>query len=155
MLRTAAAASYRALARASDTASVVTGAAAPHWPAASGIATDKRGFIRVGPTLQSVSHPHIFAAGDVASLAQDPPKSGVYAVRAGPVLADNLRAVCLGAAPQPWTPQPRALYLVSTGKRQALAIWGPWSWHGGWVWYWKDWIDRRFVRSFTAQCVPP
>ena len=131
-----------------DACLVVTGAAAPAWPRASGLATDDQGFIRVGPTLQSLSHPHILAAGDVAAYAEPRPKSGVYAVKAGPVLAHNLRALCEGRAPQPWTPQRRALYLISTGDRHALASWGPFAWGGDWVWRWKDQIDRGFMRRF-------
>jgi selenide,water dikinase len=131
-----------------DEGLVVTGAAAPAWPRASGLATDAAGFIRVGPTLQSLSHPHILAAGDVAAYADARPKSGVYAVKAGPVLAHNLRALCEGRAPQPWAPQRRALYLISTGDRHALASWGPFAWGGDWVWRWKDHIDRGFMRRF-------
>ena len=131
-----------------DACLVSTGAAAPRWPAAGGLATDAFGFIRVGPTLQSVSHPQIFAVGDVAAYHDARPKSGVYAVRAGPILADNLRAVCEGNCPRPWTPQRTALYLISTGDRHALASWGRWSWSGNWVWHWKDRIDRRFMRRF-------
>jgi len=133
-----------------DDCLVVTGAAAPAWPRASGLATDAQGFIRVGPTLQSLSHPHILAAGDVAAYAEPRPKSGVYAVKAGPVLAHNLRALCEGRAAQPWTPQRRALYLISTGDRHALASWGPFTWGGDWVWRWKDRIDRGFMRRFGA-----
>lgn len=131
-----------------DACLVSTGAAAPPWPAASGLATDEKGFIRVGPTLQSVSHPQVFAAGDVAAYTDARPKSGVYAVRAGPVLAANIRAVSEGRTPRPWTPQSRALYLISTGDRRALATWGNWSWAGRGAWLWKDWIDRRFMRRF-------
>ena len=131
-----------------DVCLVVTGAAAPAWPAASGLATDERGFIRVGKSLQSLSHPQVHAAGDVAAYADTRPKSGVYAVKAGPVLSYNLRAACEGRAPRNWTPQQKALYLVSTGDRHALALWGPWSVEGDWVWHWKDWIDRRFMRRF-------
>ena len=134
-----------------DACLVSTGAAAPAWPAASGLATDEQGFIRVGPTLQSLSHANIFAAGDVAAYADTRPKSGVYAVRAGPVLAQNLRAFCEEGEGRPlrsWTPQTRALYLISTGDRHALATWGDWSWSGRWVWRWKDRIDRQFMRRF-------
>jgi len=125
-----------------------TGAAAPAWPAASGLATDAQGFIRVGPTLQSVSHAQVFAAGDVAAYASPRPKSGVFAVRAGPVLAHNLRAYCGARALESWTPQARALYLISTGDKYALATWGRWSFSGRWVWRWKDRIDRKFMRRF-------
>ncbi len=81
-----------------------TGAAAPAWPAAAGLATDSQGFIRLGRTLQSVSHLQAFAAGDVAAHADPRLKSGVYVVRAGPVLADNLRAACKSRSLHEWTP---------------------------------------------------
>ena len=131
-----------------DACVVSTGASAPAWPSACGLATDERGFIRVNRSLQSVSNPNVFAAGDVAAYADARPKSGVFAVRAGPVLAKNLRAFCEGRALESWTPQSRALYLISTGDRHALATWGRWSWSGQWVWRWKDHIDRQFMRRF-------
>ena len=131
-----------------DACLVATGAAAPTWPRAAGLDTDGLGFIRVGRTLQSVSHPNVFASGDVAAYADARPKSGVYAVRAGPVLARHLRAYCEGRSIPQWTPQARALYLISTGDRHALATWGDLSWSGHWVWRWKDRIDRRFMRRF-------
>lgn len=133
-----------------DACLVSTGAAAPGWPAAAGLATDARGFIRIGRTLQSVSHAQVFAAGDVAAYADVRPKSGVYAVRAGPVLANNLRAACDSRPLHEWTPQTRALYLISTGDKHALATWGRWSWSGRWVWHWKDRIDRAFMRRFGS-----
>jgi len=137
-----------------DAALVVTGAAAPQWPAVSGLACDELGFIRVGETLQSRSHEFVLAAGDVASYTDARPKSGVFAVRAGPILAANLRALCAGLPLQPWTPQRRALYLISTGTRQALASWGNLSggkseWLGRLLWWWKDRIDRGFMRRFS------
>lgn len=133
-----------------DACLVVTGAAAPAWPRRAGLATDGRGFISVGPTLQSRSHPAIFAAGDIAAYADARPKSGVFAVRAGPILSRNLRAMCEGRSLEAWQPQRRALYLISTGDRHALAAWGRWAWSGHWVWRWKDRIDRQFVRRFDA-----
>jgi len=129
-----------------------TGAAAPAWPRAAGLAVDGAGFIAIEPTLRSCSHPDVFAAGDVASLVNRPyPKSGVYAVKAGPVLAANLRAALQDQALAPWTPQTRALALLSTGDRHAIGTWGGWVWQGRWAWRWKDHIDRRFVARFAAR----
>ncbi|MDE2455972.1 MAG: FAD-dependent oxidoreductase, partial [Burkholderiales bacterium] len=113
-----------------DACIVATGSAAASWPAASGLATDAQGFIQVSRALQSISHPGVFAAGDVAAYADPRPKSGVYAVRAGPVLARSLRAACAGRALPGWRPQARALYLISTGDRHALATWGGLCWSG-------------------------
>lgn len=135
---------------AADAVLLATGAAAPHWPATAGLAVDGGGYIRVGATLQSISHPCVFAAGDVAAYAEARPKSGVFAVRAGPPLAANLRAWCEGTPLQPWRPQRRALYLLSTGDGRALAAWGPFSAAGAWVWRWKDRIDRGFVARYAA-----
>jgi pyridine nucleotide-disulfide oxidoreductase family protein len=131
-----------------DACLVATGAAPPHWPRAAGLSTDDAGFICVDRTLRSSSHPCVFAAGDVAAYADARPKSGVFAVRAGAALAHNILAACNGEALADWHPQPRALYLVSTGDRRAIASWGAWSASGRWVWAWKDWIDRRFVQRY-------
>ena len=127
-----------------DACLIVTGAAAPAWARAAGLATDERGFVQVGPTLQSLSHSRVFAAGDIAALSEARPKSGVFAVRAGPEPAHNLRAKFEGRTLDAWRPQQRALYLISSGDRHAFASWGRWAWH------WKAWIDRRFVNGFGA-----
>jgi len=126
-----------------------TGAIAPPWLRQSGLATDERGFALVHPTLQSVSHPEIFAIGDCATLRSAPhPRSGVYAVRHGEALADNLRLLVGGAALQPYVPQKKALVLLTCGARYAIAARGNWSAQGRSIWWWKDRIDRRWVRSF-------
>jgi pyridine nucleotide-disulfide oxidoreductase family protein len=132
-----------------DAPVLAIGASAPPWLAGSGLALDERGFINTGATLQSLSHPHVFAAGDVATRTDAPrPRSGVYAVRAGPKLALNLRRFVAGGELVKYEPQPRALNLLSCGERRAIASWGNWSAEGRWVWWWKDRIDRGFVRRF-------
>jgi pyridine nucleotide-disulfide oxidoreductase family protein len=138
-----------------DQAVVATGAEAPAWLTGSGLALDDRGFVRTGPTLQSVSHPEVFAAGDVATRDDLPhPKSGVYAVRAGPPLAQNLRRAIDGTPLQPYRPQARTLNLLSCGGRRAIAVWGGLSLgergFGRLAWWWKDHIDRGFIARFAV-----
>lgn len=124
-------------------------AGAPTWIADSGLATDPAGFIAVHPSLQSTSHPFVFAAGDTAAVLEFPrPKSGVFAVRQGPPLAENLRRAAQGHAPLPFRPQSRALNLIATGNRHAIASYGPLALAGRWIWTVKDWIDRRWMRGY-------
>jgi selenide,water dikinase len=127
----------------------VTQASAPSWIAESGLHTNSKGFILVGDTLQSLSHPHIFAAGDIATMVNHPrPKAGVFAVRQGKPLVENLRRFVQGKTLHPYKPQRRYLSLIGTGDGSAIASWGPFGWHSRLLWRWKDHIDRKFMRQF-------
>jgi selenide, water dikinase len=133
---------------AADAVFVVSEASAPHWLAETGLTLDPKGFVAVAATLRS-SDPIIFAAGDCATVLKHPrPKSGVFAVRQGPPLAENLRRVLSGAAPLPFVPQRQHLAIIGTGDGGALAIRGRWSVEGRWVWWWKDRIDRKWMRRY-------
>jgi selenide,water dikinase len=128
----------------------VTAAGAPAWIRASGIATDAEGFLAVSPTLQSLSHPDIFAAGDVAAMLDNPrPKAGVFAVRQGPVLSRNLRKALRAQALETYRPQRSFLKILALGEKRGIASRGGWTVPGGWVWRWKDSIDRRFMSKFN------
>ncbi|MDP1908917.1 MAG: FAD-dependent oxidoreductase, partial [Hyphomicrobium sp.] len=132
-----------------DAVLVTTDAAAPAWFRETGLDLDAKGFLAVGPTLQSTNDPEVFAVGDCAALMASPrEKAGVYAVRAGPPLADNLHRRARGVQPEAWDPQRRHLALISTGERYAVASRGPFKAEGAWVWTIKDWIDRRWMRMY-------
>ncbi len=131
---------------------LVTGAAPSPMYRQSGLETDERGFIAVAATLRSVSHAAVFACGDVAAVLPHPrPKSGVYAVRQGPPLTNNLRRALEGAPLRPFAPQREALALLSTGRKHAIANRDSFTVQGDWVWQWKDRVDRRFVQRFGVR----
>lgn len=134
---------------AADAVLITTDAAAPPWFRSTGLALDASGFLSVGSTLQSTNDPDVFAAGDCAALSETPrPKAGVFAVRAGPPLADNLRRHARGETPRPWRPQRHYLALISTGERYAVASRGWIKAEGRWIWSLKDWIDRSWMKPF-------
>ena len=127
----------------------VTRAGGAAWLKDTGLELDGDGCIRVTDTLQTVNDPAIFAAGDVASMVNHPlEKAGVFAVRQGPPLTENLRRSVQGVALKPYHPQRKWLALISTGDRYAVASRGWLGFAGAWVWRWKDSIDQRFMRKF-------
>ena len=138
-----------------------TGSHAPAWLAASGLPVDPTsGRVLTESSLRVQGHPQLFACGDCGLIAAAPrPASGVWAVRAAPVLAVNLRR-SLADPGQPlrrWRPQPFALQLLadggaSAGQPRALACYGPLALGPSpWIWRWKDRLDRRFM----AMLAPP
>jgi selenide,water dikinase len=128
-----------------------TQARAAPWLRQTGLPLDDAGFLAVEETLRVRGCADIFAAGDAIAFPARPlPKSGVYAVRAGPVLADNLRRTLTGKRLRRFRPQHEAMYLISTGKGYAVGARNGFTFAGSWVWRWKDRIDRRFMRKFNA-----
>ena len=129
-----------------------TGSAAPPWVRASGLAVDGHGFALVDAQQRALSHPHIFAVGDVAArVDRRLAHSGVHAVKAGPVLAANLRAVLGGEAPRAsYRPRRHSLYLLNTGDASAIATYGPFVAEGAWVLALKHRIDKGWIAQYAA-----
>jgi NADH dehydrogenase FAD-containing subunit len=125
---------------------------APAWLQGSGLALDERGLVNTTETLQSSSHTHVFAVGDVASRVdvQHPRRAGC-ARGTGPTLALNLRALLAGQPLATHRSPSRSLSLLACGDKHAIASWGDWSAQGRWVGWWKDHIDRAFVDKYVRQ----
>lgn len=133
-----------------DTVLWATGSQAHPWVKTSSLSVDTQGFVRIRPTLETLSHPDVFAAGDCASWETPLPKAGVFAVRMGPVLARNIVAKIEGNPLASFSPQRRYLTLTGTGGRHAVASWSGLGWQGNWVWRWKEHIDRQFIAKYNA-----
>ncbi|MEH2126051.1 FAD-dependent oxidoreductase [Nostoc sp.] len=131
----------------------VTQASAPEWLKNAGLGTDEPGFILVEDTLQSQTHPQVFASGDIATMVNHPrPKAGVFAVRQGKPLFENLQRILLGKPLKPYKPQKQYLSLIGTGDGRAIATKGIFTLPPDKLfWHYKDWIDRRFMKRFCFE----
>jgi selenide,water dikinase len=135
---------------------ICTGSIAPCWLAASGLLVEAAsGRLLCETTLAVRGQDRIFAAGDCGLIATAPrPASGVWAVRAAPVLAANLSRSLAGKPLRHWRPRARALQLLgdggACGDPRALAFWGPFALGPSrLLWRWKEQLDSRFLRRFA------
>ena len=107
--------------------------------------------------LQSTSHPNVFAGGDcitMESYAEEgnfPPKAGVYAVREGPFIAQNIIRYMKNEEMLKYVPQREFLSLMMTGDEKCIGTKFGMAWSGKWVWKMKDYIDVGFMKLFQAQ----
>lgn len=139
-----------------DAPLLAIGGQPPSWLGASGLALSDDGRLRVNAHQQSVSHAHVFAAGDVSHRDDGPfPSSGVYALRAATTLAENLIAAATGAALREHRPSPLSLNLLSCGAGHAIAHWGPLHAEGAWAWHWKERIDRAWMARWQLPTDAP
>jgi selenide,water dikinase len=125
----------------------------------SGLSVSKRGWIRVNGSLQSVSHGNIFAAGDCCTMELpggklSPPKAGVYAVRSGPVLIQNLTRYMQSKDLIHYEPQDDFLKLLACGDGTALGFRFGIPVRGKWVFQLKDHIDQMFMNLFKEANLP-
>jgi selenide,water dikinase len=107
--------------------------------------------LQVDDTLESVNVGGIFAAGDICHIVKHPrPKAGVFAVRAGPPLARNLRSKALGQQLETWEPQTSFLGIIGTGEvTECVASKAGMAVQGAWLWELKDYIDRNWMAGYS------
>ncbi|MFP3321726.1 FAD-dependent oxidoreductase [Planococcus sp. SIMBA_160] len=130
----------------------LTGPKSPALFERSGMPVDQAGFLAVDETLQSPRFPEVFGAGDCVSISRFPDlaKNGVYAVRQGPILWDNLLNFLDGNPLASFTPQTRYVAILSTGGGEAFMTYGHWSMHGKFPWKLKQYIDSKFMKQFQS-----
>ena len=127
-------------------------AQAKPWLANTDLSCNEDGFINVDSNLRSTSHHNVFSSGDTINfVSQTLPKAGVYAVRQGPILSNNIRAMTNPASTKLliYKPQQQFLSLLTTGEKHAILFRGALCLSGNWVWRWKNKIDSNFVNRFT------
>lgn len=106
-------------------------------------------YIAVSDTLTSTEMASVFAVGDCAELdSLGLPKNGVYSVREGQILRDNLWAFFQERPLKPFKPQKRTLALFNVTDGRALARYGSWEGVSRFNRRLKEWIDRKWVRKF-------
>jgi NADH dehydrogenase FAD-containing subunit len=117
----------------------------------SGIPVGADGGLLVNPYLQSVAHPDLFGGGDCISLdGRSLAKVGVYAVRENPVLYHNLLAALERGKMEVFTPQKEFLLIFNMGNGKGIFWKRNWIWEGRLALLLKDYIDRKFMRTFQV-----
>jgi selenide,water dikinase len=106
--------------------------------------------------MQSTSYPNVFAGGDCVTMEtyadkKFPPKAGVYAVRQGPIIAQNLANSITGKPLIKYVPQSGFLALLMTGDGKAIGTKFGIAFAGKWVWKMKDFIDAGFMKLFQPE----
>lgn len=126
-----------------------TSAAAPPVLGRLDLPTDPNGFLLTRPTLETTAEAPVFAVGDSGTIDGAPtPKAGVYAVRQGPILWENIQRLLDGRPLRPFRPQSGFLKLINTGDGSAIGEYRGWTFEGRWCWRLKDWIDVRFMEMY-------
>lgn len=126
-----------------------TSATAPPLLGKLGLPQDDAGFLLTRPTLQTVADRPIFAVGDSGTIEGRPiPKAGVYAVRQGPVLWNNIQRILRGEPLEEFRPQTSFLKLLNTGDGRAIAEYKRLAWRSRAAWTLKDFIDSRFMDKY-------
>jgi len=127
-----------------------TGAVAPQVLDALPIDKDDQGFIATRPTLQSINSDAIYAVGDSGTIiGNETDKAGVFAVRQGPILWQNIRNQIDGDRRlAPYEPQRDYLKLINTADGKSIAQRKGKGFYAKWCFWLKDRIDRKFMEMY-------
>lgn len=133
-----------------DVVIAATGTRPPSWISETGLALSQEGYVIVDAAMRSISNKDIFAAGDL-SIRTDRivERSGVHAVKSGPVLAHNLRAQFENLPLRRYRPLRRSLYIISTSNEEAILSWRGFTLGGRLAWWIKKKIDQGFVNRYS------
>ena len=127
----------------------VTSAAPPPLIEEFKLPKDDRGFLLTRHTLQPTSGDPIFVVGDTGTIEGEKlPKAGVYAVREGPVLWENLQRLLQKEPLHDYAPQRGFLKLLNRGDGTALGEYRGFSFEGKWAWRLKNRIDGKFMDMY-------
>ncbi|MEO8497932.1 MAG: selenide, water dikinase SelD, partial [Planctomycetota bacterium] len=133
-----------------------TSAVAPPLLEKIDLPKDERGFLLTDPTLQSTCDVPVFAVGDSGTIENSPtPKAGVYAVRQGMVLWENIQRTLQGRPLVEYRPQRSFLKLFNSGDSRAIGEYKGFSFHTRWAWKLKDAIDTKFMAKYQNYSVMP
>jgi len=127
-----------------------TSATAPPLLKEFNLPKDDHGFLLTDSTLQCKDSKFIFAVGDTGTIAEDPtPKAGVFAVRQGRYLWENIHRAVEGKSQLlRYTPQKGFMKLLNSGDGRAIVEYKGLGFHNAWGWKLKDWIDGRFMDKY-------
>jgi NADH dehydrogenase FAD-containing subunit len=133
----------------SDICLVATGVMPSTLFRESGIMTGPTQGILVNEYLQSVAYPEIFGGGDCIDLQGIPlNKVGVYAVREGPILHQNLGAALENGTLTTFRPQQTYMLIFNLGDGTGLLWKDKILWRGRLAMLLKNYIDTKFMRTY-------
>ena len=99
--------------------------------------------------LQTIDYSYIFATGYIAMMVDHPlPNAGVFAVRQGKPLAQNILKYLRKSRLIKHKPQQKYLNIIGVGDSSAIAIWGKRGFESPLFWYGKKYVDFSFVKQF-------
>lgn len=129
-----------------------TGLKPPPLLRESGLPVDEEGALIVDEYLRSVAATNVFGGGDcIRPAAGAIDKVGVHAVREAPILLANTLAAMNGKPPErSFRPQRKYLWIMNLGDGTGFAARGRLRYRGRLAFLFKDWIDRRFLRTLVG-----